>query len=193
MELTKRQMDIVNAAILIIARMGYKELTTKNLAKQMGLTEAALYRHFDSKNDIVIAVLNYFEMLSMAVIDELNANQCPPLECIKHFVMNRYQLFMDNPDLAKVMFSEEIFKNDPAFAQQMLSIMHLHRDHIMLYVNSAQQRGDVSSDIDPLNLFRIMIGSMRLIISQWNLTGHAFDLRIEGEKLWITIEKMIKR
>ena len=41
MDVTKRQMDIVDAAIRIIARKGYRELTTKNLARELKLTEAA--------------------------------------------------------------------------------------------------------------------------------------------------------
>ncbi len=49
MELTERQKDIIMAGIAIIANQGYEKLTTKNLATKMGVTEAALYRHFKSK------------------------------------------------------------------------------------------------------------------------------------------------
>ena len=64
MELTPRQDDIVQAAIALIARRGYKFLTTKNLARELKLTEAALYRHFASKDDMIVKILDYFEDLS---------------------------------------------------------------------------------------------------------------------------------
>ncbi|MDD2684515.1 MAG: helix-turn-helix domain containing protein, partial [Candidatus Cloacimonetes bacterium] len=45
-------MEIVQAAIQVIARQGYEKLTTKNLANSLGVTDASLYRHFDSKKDL---------------------------------------------------------------------------------------------------------------------------------------------
>jgi AcrR family transcriptional regulator len=51
MELTVRQKDILKAAIAIIANQGYEKLTIKNLATKIGVTEAALYRHFKSKRE----------------------------------------------------------------------------------------------------------------------------------------------
>lgn len=192
MEITKRQMEIINAAILIIARRGYKDLTTKNLAKEIGLTEAALYRHYDSKHDLIVGILDYFEYLSNEVIDVICCLDSSPIGKIKCFVMNRYELFMNNPDLAKVMFSDELFKNDPRYAQHMQRIMHKHKEVLISQIQQAQEMEIIQPELDAIDLFRIIIGSMRLIVSQWNLSAHAFDLVGEGEHLWNTIEKIIE-
>ena len=78
MELTERQKDILKTAIIIIANQGYEKLTTKNLATQIGVTEAALYRHFKSKRDLVTTILGYFEELSNKVLQEIRgANYSP--------------------------------------------------------------------------------------------------------------------
>ena len=192
MELTTRQMDIVKAAIAIIANKGYEKLTTKNLASEIGVTEAALYRHFKSKRDLVTMVLCYFEFLSYQVIKEIKASECSPIDCIRRFVLNRYELFSANPDLAKVMFSEELFKNDPAFTGQYQSIMHIHRGEVVSYIQKAQSEGSINSRFDPVQLFRIIVGSMRLIVSQWNMSEGAFDLQLEGKALLDTIINMIE-
>jgi len=192
MELTQRQMDIVKAAITIIANKGYEKLTTKNLAAEIGVTEAALYRHFKSKRELVIMVLCYFEFLSCQVIAEIKTNHCKPLDCIRHFVLNRYDLFSANPDLAKVMFSEELFKNDPDFIGQYQSIMHIHRGEVVGFVQAAQSEGIIDSRLDPNQLFRIIVGSMRLIVSQWNMSNCGFSLQAEGKALLETIVNMIE-
>jgi len=80
MELTERQMEIVNAAIHIMASRGYEKLTTKNLATEIGVTEAALYRHFLSKRELVLKVLCYFEHLSCEIIGEIRSSELSPLE-----------------------------------------------------------------------------------------------------------------
>lgn len=192
MEITNRQMDIVKAAIAIIANKGYEKLTTKNLASEIGVTEAALYRHFKSKQELVTMVLCYFEHLSCRVIKEIKESACAPLDCIRSFVINRYELFTDNPELAKVMFSEELFKNNHAFIGQYQSIMHIHKEEVIGYIKQAQQEGSIDAALNPVHLFRMIVGSMRLIVTQWNMSGGAFNLIEEGTELINTIMKLIE-
>lgn len=185
-------MDLINAAIKIIARQGYKEMTTKNLARSLELTEAALYRHFPSKADLVLAILEYFEDLSGKVVSQIKDQKLPPLERIHQFVLNRYRLFTSNPDLGKVLFSEELFKNDPSLSAHMQKIMHCHREAVISYIEDAQKLRSIDPGLDANDLFRIILGSMRFTVSQWNLSGQIFDLEREGEKLFNTIKKLIE-
>lgn len=191
MEMTARQQDIINAAINIISREGFQDLTTKHLAELVGVSEAALYRHFDSKTDLLHKILEYFQSLAQDAMGNIHNEICDPLEQVKAFVINRYKLFMDNPDLAKVMFSEEIFQNDRSLAEHNLSIMHVHRDQLLKSIRQAQKQGQIRNDLEPIQLFRIIVGSMRLLVTQWQLCGYQFELKQEGEKLWDTIIKII--
>ncbi|MBM4403910.1 MAG: TetR/AcrR family transcriptional regulator [Candidatus Cloacimonetes bacterium] len=192
MEMTKRQMDIVNAAINIIAQKGMCDLTTKNLAREVKVTEAALYRHFTGKAELIDTILAYFKQISDEVIGNLKQMNVSPLQKIRRFVFDRYGLFESQPELARVMFSEDLFGNDPGLISKVRDIMHSHRDEVILNITEAQKNGLIRSDLDALQVFRIIIGSMRLLITQWNLSSRAFSLTSEGEKLWNTIEKMIK-
>jgi hypothetical protein len=38
----------------------------------------------------------------------------------------------------------------------------------------------------------MIVGSMRLLVTQWNLSRHAFDLKAEGNSLFETIKSMIE-
>ncbi|MGC9362281.1 MAG: TetR/AcrR family transcriptional regulator [Candidatus Syntrophosphaera sp.] len=192
MELTARQEEIIQAAITIIARQGFKALTTKNLAGELKLTEAALYRHFKNKNDLILRILDHFKNLSCEVLERIRDGELDPMEKIHRFVLSRYELFTDNPELAQVMFSEELFRFDPFYARQMQEIMEIHRDSVTGYISDAQARGMIAKELDPLQLFRIIIGSMRFMISQWNLGGHGFVLVKEGEALFQTIKETIE-
>ena len=191
MKLTARQQDIVNAAINIIARQGYQELTTKRLAEVVGVSEAALYRHFDSKTDLIHKILEYFQSLAQEAMGSIHADIKDPLKQVKAFVMNRYKLFMENPDLARVMFSEEIYENDRSLAEHNLAIMHIHRDQLIKSIKAAQKKKQIRTDLQAIQLFRIIVGSMRLLVMQWQLSSYEFELQKEGVKLWQTIEKII--
>lgn len=193
MELTIRQLDIIKKAIGIIATEGYQDLTTKHLADRVGVSEAALYRHFDSKTELIHKILEYFQALAQQAMGSIHSDISDPLEQVKAFVMNRYTLFVENPDLAKVMFSEEIFQNDRSLAEHNLAIMHIHRDQLLQSIKAAQKLGEIRTDLEAIHLFRIIVGSMRLLVMQWQLSGNAFPLKTEGEKLWDTIVTMITK
>jgi len=191
MENTQRQQDIIDAAIRIIANQGFQELTTKHLAESVGVSEASLYRHFASKIDLIHKILEYFQTLAHEAMGSINTTISEPLEQVKAFIINRYNLFMQKPELAKVMFSEEIFQHDRSLAEHNLSIMHIHRDQLLVSIQKAQESGELRLDIPAISMFRIIVGSMRLLISQWQLSGFAFNLKDEGESLWQSIKLMI--
>jgi len=101
-------------------------------------------------------------------------------------------LLFRRPDLAQVMFSDELFRYDPGFSSHMQGIMQIHREALLGYLRQARKQGLIDPQADPAQLFRIIVGSMRFTITQWNLSGQAFDLSSEGQKLLKTIKKLIE-
>ncbi len=192
MEFTVRQMEIIDAAIHVIANEGYENLTTKRLASMMNFTEAALYKHIPSKRDLVLMILTHFTDVSAKVLEKVRNLHLEPVESIRLFVLNRYRLFESNPALAKVMFSEELFKNDPSFSSQYLQMMHAHRDEIIRYIKLAQNNQSIQSNFEPMHIFRIIMGATRLLVTQWTMNHGAFDLQKEGTDLINTIIKLIE-
>jgi TetR/AcrR family fatty acid metabolism transcriptional regulator len=57
--ISDRQLEIIEAAGKILTASGVSGLTIKNLAKEMKFSESAIYRHFTSKEEIIIALLEY--------------------------------------------------------------------------------------------------------------------------------------
>ena len=57
--ISDRQLEIIEAAGKILTASGLSGLTIKNLAKEMKFSESAIYRHFASKEDIIISLLEY--------------------------------------------------------------------------------------------------------------------------------------
>lgn len=185
-ELTDRQKQILEKAIKIIANDGIQNLTIKNLAKAVGVTEAALYRHYENKHAIMLAVTDLFE--------EFSTNKHPGngIAGIKSFVTDRYKKFAESPELAKVMFSEAIFINNEELSERMRMIMHSHRKEIETMISDGKKSGEINPELDPKSIFRIVVGSMRLLVTQWCYNGYSFDLEKEGKTLWNNLELTIK-
>ncbi|HXK49672.1 MAG TPA: TetR/AcrR family transcriptional regulator [Clostridiales bacterium] len=187
-ELTERQKEILEKAIKIIAEEGIQNLTIKNLSKAVGVTEAALYRHYENKQSIIMSIIDHFEEFSRTGSDEVPSSS---IEAMKHFIMSRYDKFISNPELSKVMFSEAIFLNDKEISERMRMLIHGHREELEALIDSAKKEGMIKKNIETRSLFRMIVGSMRLLVTQWCYNGYSFDLKEEGTVLWNNIEKLI--
>ena len=58
--LSTRQKQIIEESINVIHTEGIQGFTIKNLSKAIELSEAAIYRHFKSKTEILCALLDSF-------------------------------------------------------------------------------------------------------------------------------------
>jgi len=192
MELTSRQKEIVGVSIALIADHGIQNLTIKNIAAAIGVTEPAIYRHFENKFEIMNAVLDSFQKIALDVLDSEEVAGQDSLGRIERFISDRYRRCVENPKLAKLMFSEENFQFDERLSRKVLKIMHSHKEKIHGIIVEGQNACEIRRDVEPTSLFRIVFGAMRLLIKQWILSGFAFNLEEEGKKLWEAEHKMIK-
>ena len=53
MDLLHTKERIARAAVRLFSRKGFKGTTIKDIAREVGITEGAIYRHFASKEDII--------------------------------------------------------------------------------------------------------------------------------------------
>jgi len=191
MDLTTRQQEIINVSIFLIADKGIQSLTMKNISQAIGISEPAIYRHFKNKFEILMTLLDTFEIIAADVLNSQEIKNMNSLEKIEFFLMDRYRRCSENPKLAKLMFSEENFQDDERLAKKVLSIMHAHKSEMHKIISAGQSNGEIRADIDSLSLFRIIFGPMRLLIKQWGLSGCGFNLIEEGKKLWKAENKML--
>ena len=74
-EITERQQEIINVSLALIAESGIQSLTIKNLAKKIGFAESAIYRHYENKIQILLAILDFFKQNTEHFFtNQLNSN-----------------------------------------------------------------------------------------------------------------------
>ncbi len=190
---TKRQREIVNTAIELIAEKGIQELTIKNLSKKIGIAESAIYRHFDSKFDILLSILELFNDNIEGLNARINQMQDGPTQKLKAMLEQRFEHFAQHPTFASVVFSEELFRHDQQLSNAVFRIMQKNQTAMLNIISEGQEKGEFRKEIPAEELAFMIIGAMRLIVTRWRMTDFAFDLQEEGKKLWETILTLIKQ
>jgi len=191
--LTDRQAQIVGESINIISEQGIQGLTIKNLSKKIGLSEPAIYRHFDSKVDILLTILDIFNQDKQFAVIKIVGDQLGAVEKLEAFYVHHFQSFTENPALTAVIFSEEIFKSEPRLSAKVLEIMKANQVILSGILEHGQLDNELRTDIPVSQLAIIILGSLRLMITQWRLSNFSFDLEKEGGELWCTLKNLISR
>jgi len=191
--LSERQQQIVDESIKIIAEHSIQQLTIKNLSRRIGISEPAIYRHFESKIDILLAILESFKQTKNSIINRIAVDNMPALEKFEAIFTEHLKVFVANPALAAVVFSEEIFQNEKRLSETVFSIMRMNQQTQADIIEAAQKNGEIKDNISSNKLSLMIMGSLRLIVTQWRLSAFAFDLEKEGIELWNSIKSLIVR
>ena len=183
--LTPRQAEIVDAALKLIAEQGIQHLTIRNLSTTIGVTEAALYRHFPGKTEIIQAMVSRFE----EDVDDIG--EVRGWAAIEAALVRRTELVLAKPDLARVLFAEELFNDSPEIAQILHGMMQRHYKIMEQHFQEAVEDGAIRMDIPMDTLFRLILGPLRLLIKQWGLSGGSFDLRAKRDEMISLMKELL--
>ncbi len=181
--LTERQIEIIDKSIDIIATKGIQGLTIKNLSKEIGISEPAIYRHFESKTDILLAILDNFQEMSSFMNEIISDIDDTAIGKIEFMFKKIIEIFSTEPAQVSVVFSEEIFKNEEVLKEKIVEIMDVKEKTIEDIILKGQEKGEVRDDIDNKTLALIVIGALRFRIKQWDLRNQHINLEQESQKL----------
>jgi len=181
--LTERQIEIINTSINIIDTKGIQGLTIKNLSKEIGISEPAIYRHFESKTDILLAILNNFAEMSSFMNEAISEMEGTSISKIEFMFKKIIEIFAVEPAQVSVIFSEEIFKNEEILKEKIIEIMNKKESTIENLILEGQKKGELRNDIDNKTLALIIIGALRFRVKQWDLRNQHANLEKEGQEL----------
>jgi AcrR family transcriptional regulator len=187
---TARQKEIIAAALAIINERGLEGLTVKNIAKRVGFSDAAVYRHFQNKSAILSAMVDGFADASLQELSRIEPGDRSGSVQIKQFFLDRCRAFSSDRALATVMFAEDLFKSDPALAAKLHGVLQDHRRSLLKSIRRGQRQGMIKH-LPPEHLFTIIMGALRLLVLQWQVGGYGFELPDAAAKLWQALETLI--
>jgi TetR/AcrR family transcriptional regulator, fatty acid metabolism regulator protein len=188
-----RQIEIIEAATKRIDEHGIQDLTIKTLAADLNLSEAALYRHFKSKNEILLGLLTYFiEEMKVRLALILTNIERSPSELLKALFDSQLKTFVAKPSIVSVIFSESIFQFNKELSSTVSSMMELMQNHIESIVKKGQLDGSFSKIVGVSTTTTIIMGGMRITVLKWKLSGHKSDLIKDGNKVLNGILKMLQ-
>jgi Transcriptional regulator len=188
MELIHRKDRLVITAVDILDELGIQGLSTREIARREGVSEATLFRHFQNKNDLLAAVLDFFSQFDYDIFQSIQIKQFSPCEAIFYVVNSVTEYYENYPAITSILQSFDVLSNVPELAEKIKSIFEKRIDALKKLIDEAINIGEIRCAIDSENLACIISGFCREICLKWRLEKYEFSLK---EKTLSTLEMFL--
>ncbi|SMC97856.1 TetR/AcrR family transcriptional regulator [Sporomusa malonica] len=178
--LLHRKESVVLTAIEIIDDLGIQGLSTKELAKRQEISEGTLFKHFKSKNEIILAVLDHFSKFDLDIFESTLARRAESERAIDmiRFWVDAYATYYENyPAITAVAQLYDVFNYDAVLNSKVKDIYGKRLGYLKQIIEDIQHAGEIKATIDARILVDIIIGSFRTICLTWRMEGRNFSLR----------------
>ena len=189
----ERKQQIAQAALKIIAEQGLGKFTISAIAREVGLSDGALFRHFKSKEQIVLAAI---EVLEEKMFQNFPPSGDDSMERLEVLIRERLEFLSDNPYFVRLIFTEQLGQASGKEGVKRVYAMQTRTvDFIRQCLNEAQEskliRDDLSADQLAVILFGTVFGAAHH--ERYESTLPQASARTMSGHLWSTIETLFRR
>lgn len=163
-----RKTVICDALLRIAAAEGIAALTVERLAREVGVTGAALFRHFPGRDAMLDAA---GQRLAGLLLGSLPPDDLPPLERLRLAFLARIRMITDHPGIPQLVFSDQFAKAlPPTGARALRGAIRRSVEFLAQAAAEAAGRGQLRTDVPSSELVVLVMGSL---LARGLLAAHA--------------------
>lgn len=186
-----RREQITRAALDIIGADGVQGLTTAGIARAVGISEAALYRHFKNKDAILSAVVDDLEETLTRNLLTVDAEQISPVEKLERIFRLHLTHIGEHRGVPRIVFSSEtLFRKD--LREKLSSFISRYLKMLAGIMEEGARDGSMKAMLNAETTAGMFIGMIQLCALRWSLSGFTDSLLDEGERMWQAFRKNIE-
>lgn len=190
---SERKEEIVKATLDLIGRKGIASLRTSGIADKVGFSEAALYKHFSTKREIIRATIQAAGEELIGVLTEAaeKAQTENELGKLRRVFETHLSFIRENPGITCLLFSDEVHLNQEELRREFLDIINKYQDLVRNLIESGIEKGQVKEDIDIDAATTHYLGLVQSQVLFWSLSRGEISLEGQVEELWDLYENLV--
>lgn len=188
----KRRAVTVEAVIELAGSKNPSDITTAAIAKQMNLTQGALFRHFPNKEAIWKAVTEWVAERLLARIDAAAQGIESPLAALEAMFMSHIDFVVEHPGVPRVMLGELQRRESTPAKHMVQTLIQQYGERLNKLIDSGKLCGELNSELDNQAAATLFIGTIQGLVMQSLLTGDVERIRREAPGVFAIYQRGIR-
>jgi TetR/AcrR family transcriptional regulator len=188
-----RQEEIKQAVLDIIYTDGLKNLSTRNLAKRIGMSEGSIFRHFATKQDIILSIINDVQNDFIGQLRKVSTSDEDPETRLRKFICTTIEYLTDNKGITMLLFSEASHNNDASLKTQLQQIFNSQKKLVSKIFLDGIAAGTWDEQIPVENLAMLYMGIPVSLNIELILSGGEFYVENYCSGMMQLMLKLLKR
>jgi AcrR family transcriptional regulator len=182
----KRHHEIFDAAIRLFNAKGYRAATTAEIAKEAGISEPTMYKHFQNKKDLFLACFRSIcEQLLRDYSEVYKENRDDEVGYIKGVTKVYVDFVENNPHKSMFLVHLLGYRDEPEFENVFTEFMARSIEGVKRVLESAKKKGRLKSKVDVHVLACFFVNQYFTVVA----SREFLDQRYFSEKTYFQLMK----
>jgi TetR/AcrR family transcriptional regulator len=186
-----RQTEIVTAVLALAAQRSPALITTGDIAKALGVTQGAVFRHFATKDAIWLAVMAWVETNLHAALERAEQEAASAWDGLRAVFMAHVRFVIEHPGVPRLIFSELQQPNDTPVKAQVRRLLERYRELLLRLLTAAEYGGRLGAGVDQATAASLFIGTVQGLVMQSMLAGNSEHMAVEAERAFALYQRAI--
>lgn len=188
----ERRAATVEAVVNLAAHHNPSEITTTWIARQMGVTQGALFKHFPTKEAILEAVMSWVAERLLARIDQSAQGCGSPLVALEAMFLAHIAFVSEHPGVPRMLFGELQRQGDTLPKKMVQTLIRQYRERLQRLLEQGKASGELDAQLDVDSAAVLFIGSIQGLVMQSLIAGDVARLRDDAPGVWSIYRRGIK-
>lgn len=154
----ERRAVIVETVLELAAEGNPAEITTAAIAERMRLTQGALFRHFQSKDAVWSAVMEWVAERLLLLVSRAMKGASTPLAALEAAFTANVRFAAEHPGAPRLLFSELQRTGESVPRDIARTLMKRYAERLRLIVEEGKERGEIRNDVSSEAAAHLLIG-----------------------------------
>lgn len=173
----ERRAAAVKAVIGLAAEQNPSDITTIAIARRMGLTQGALFRHFPTKDAILEFVMAWVAARLLARVEKAASDAATPIAALEAMFMAHVDFISEHPGVPRMLFGELQRPGNTLPKKMVRILIRRYRERLHRLLEAGKAKDELDSHLDVAAASALFIGSIQGLVMQSLLAGNAARMR----------------
>jgi len=180
----ERRAATVDAVVELAGEQNPSEITTTAIAKHMGVTQGALFKHFPTKDAILQAVMEFVAERLLSRVDKAVRGAPTPIAAIEAIFMAHIEFVVENPGVPRMMFGELQHAKLTAPKRMAQTLIRRYGERLYGLIEEGKATGELSASLDTSAAATLFIGTIQGLVMQSMLAGDVELVRKDAPRVF---------